>query len=148
MLFASPISSACPMIGTLRSHCLAPAFTVPLPRRTDHWQTTPESPGRTLSEFVTHGTESFRRPLRALAAQLAHRLLGSRHMIASLSMRRSVLSMEGRQQPGRRVMTWLGEYMEPLMAVLGVDRLAGAGQVRLTAVAGWSRSSIECMPVC
>ena len=105
--------------------------------RKDYWQTTTESPGRTLSEFITHGTEDFRRPLRALAAQLAHRLLGSRHMTASLSMRRSMLSMDGKPQPSRKVLTWLRESMGSLMAVLGVDQPTGAKQVSLTAVAGW-----------
>ncbi|CAK0782807.1 hypothetical protein CVIRNUC_006002 [Coccomyxa viridis] len=96
--------------------------------RKDYWQTTTESPGRTLSEFITHGTEDFRRPLRALAAQLAHRLLGSRHMTASLSMRRSMLSMDGKPQPSRKVLTWLRESMGSLMAVLGVDQPTGAKQ--------------------
>ena len=50
--------------------------------------------------------------------------------------------MEGAQQPGRKVLTWLRESMRSLMGVLGVDQLAGAEQVRLTAVTGWSESGV------
>ena len=130
-------------------NAVSSVFTALIVCRKDYWQATSEGPGRTLSEFITHGTESFRRPLRALAAQLAHRLLGSQHMTASLSMRRrSVLSMDGpQQQPSRKVMTLLRERMEPLMALLGLDQLAGTEQVTLMVVVGWWRSSAGCMPI-
>ena len=81
------------------------------------------------------------RPLRALAQQLAHRLLGSPQMAASLAMRRSLLSMPSRQnaaaghqprsevslgqeQPGWGLVERLHAYLQPLLGML-----TGRGQV-------------------
>ena len=55
--------------------------------------------------------------------------------------------MEGQQHPGTKVLTWLREYMEAMLAVFGVDQLAGLEQVRLTAVAGWSENGVGYLPV-
>jgi hypothetical protein len=74
------------------------------------------------------------RPLRGLAQQLAHRLLGSPQMAASLAMRRSVLSMPsmqyvagrqlqsevslGQEQPGWGLVERLHAYLQPLLGML------------------------------
>lgn len=75
------------------------------------------------------------RPLHALAQQLAHRLLGSPQMAASLAMRRSVLSMPsmqnaaaghqpwsevplGQEQPGWGLVERLHAYLQPLLGML------------------------------
>ena len=82
-----------------------------------------------------YGTEGFVRPLRGLAQQLAHRLLGSPQMAASLAMRRSVLSMPsmqnaaagrqlrsevslGQEQPGWGLVERLHAYLQPLLGML------------------------------
>ena len=75
------------------------------------------------------------RPLHALAQQLAHRLLGSPQMAASLAMRRSVLSMPsmqnaeaahqprsvvtvGQKQPGWGLVERLHAHLQPLLGML------------------------------
>ena len=75
------------------------------------------------------------RPLHALAQQVAHRLLGSPQMAASLAMRRSVLSMPsmqnaaaghqprsevtlGQEQPGWGLVERLHAHLQPLLGML------------------------------
>ena len=97
-----------------------------------------ETPGRTLSEFITFGTGSVARPLTSLAKQLAHRLLGSPEMAAELAMRRSVLSVPSasgaaqaltQPQSAGNFFDWLPASVWPLFGILRGRQPTGKEQV-------------------
>ncbi|CAL5220217.1 g2193 [Coccomyxa viridis] len=91
-----------------------------------------DAPGRTLSEFITYGTDSVARPLTSLAKQLAHRLLGSPEMTAELAMRRSVLSAPGAAQAqphsASSFFNWLPASVWPLFKIVRGGQPAGEEQ--------------------
>ena len=95
-----------------------------------------DAPGRTLSEFITYGTDSVARPLTSLAKQLAHRLLGSPEMTAELAMRRSVLSAPGAAQAqphsASSFFNWLPASVWPLFKIVRGGQPAGEEQVSFT----------------
>jgi len=93
-----------------------------------------EAPGRTLSEYLSYGSETFARPLTSLAKQLAHRLLGSPEMAAALSMRRSMLSVasSAQSEQGSTFTNWLSASAWPLFEILRGNQPASKEQVNFS----------------